>query len=184
MQSAHDTYFDRLALMPRMTECTSRGGVKIPFGLAMNELKKSIIRVKRIYIIGNGGSASIASHCASHYPREKGLRINPLNDISALTATANDFGYEYSYSKQIDVHAEESDLVVAISSSGKSNNIINAALTATNKKCDVITLSGFNPDNPLRSSGDLNFWVPSKSYGLIELTHMALLHAAFDTMEG
>lgn len=184
MQFTHETYFDRLALMPKMTECTGRSGMKIPFGLSIDELKKSITHAKRIYVIGNGGSASIASHCASHYPRGKGLRINALNDASALTATANDFGYEYSYSKQIDVHAEESDLVIAISSSGKSRNIVNAALKATERKCDVVTLSGFSKDNALRFSGDLNFWVPSTSYGLIELTHMALLHAAFDMMEG
>lgn len=178
-----ETYFERLALMPIMTECTGNVGLKIPFAIALNEMKEALSTTRRIYVVGNGGSASIASHCASHYSRGKGMRISPLNDASALTATANDFGYEYSYSKQIEVHVDQNDLVIAISSSGKSQNILNAVTKAKEKKCDVITMSGFSNDNPLRKIGDLNFWVPCNSYGIVELTHMALLHAAFDLME-
>lgn len=111
------------------------------------------------------------------------MSIDPLNDISALTATANDFGYENSYARQLMVKAWPTDLLIAVSSSGNSANIKNAAIVAKEMGCRVVTLSGFSADNPLRILGDVNLYVPSSHYGHIELTHMALLHAAFDLME-
>ncbi len=176
-------YFDELSKLPLNTQCTGKTNIAIPLVLGIEELMELIVTSGKVFVIGNGGSASIASHCSSHYPRNGGLRIIPLNDISAMTATSNDFGYENSYAMQLDTHADEGDLLIAISSSGNSDNILNAAKKAQDKKCKVVTFSGKSHVNKLRKLGDLNFWVPSNSYGHIELTHMALLHAAFDLME-
>lgn len=176
-------YFDELSKLPLNTQCTGKIGLSIPLELGVDDLIEMIATSNKILIIGNGGSASIASHCASHFPRNGGLRIIPLNDISAMTATANDFGYENSYAAQVDVYADEGDLLIAVSSSGNSENILNAVNKARDLKCNVVTFSGKSHVNKLRKLGNLNFWVPSSSYGHIELTHMALLHAAFDLME-
>ena len=73
--------------------------------------------------------------------------------------------------------AKEGDLVLAISSSGKSPNILNGVTAAKKAGCRVITFSGFLANNPLRSMGDLNFYVPSRAYGLVEVSHLLLIHA-------
>jgi D-sedoheptulose 7-phosphate isomerase len=181
--SSFDDYFNAVGTLPRLTECTHAIGLKIPLVLGIEHLTKSLKPDRRVFIIGNGASASIPSHCASHYKMGKGTKIMPLNDVSAMTMTANDFGYENVYAMQIEVHADEGDLLIAVSSSGKSPNIIKAAEVAKDKGCEIITFTGFESKNPLRKLGSLNFWVPSYSYGHVELTHMALLHAAFDLME-
>lgn len=181
-----DRYLENLAELPSKTICTTKLSARHPINLevGIDRLIKSIKAAKKTIVVGNGGSASIASHCASHYPRCGGLRIMPLNDISAITATANDYGYEDSYSIQLSVHADAGDLLIAISSSGNSDNIYNAIKMAQAYKCRIITFTGFRDDNRIRQMGNLNFYVPSNEYGPIELTHMALLHSAFDLMEG
>lgn len=182
MKSLND-YFQKLSNLPQKTIATGKLGLATPLALAIDEMITYMKEAKTIFACGNGGSASIASHCASHYPMFPGLSIDPLNDISAFSATANDSGYEHVYANQIYSKARPTDLVIAISSSGSSPNILNAAKVAKSRGCKVATLSGFAPDNPLRKMGDLNFYTPSQSYGHVELTHMTLLHAAFDLMK-
>jgi D-sedoheptulose 7-phosphate isomerase len=128
--------------------------------------------------IGNGGSAAIASHMAVDYSKNKGVRSVALNDAAMLTMLANDYGYEQVFAKQIAYYGRRSDVAVIISSSGRSLNIIAAADAARDRNLrGVVTLSGMNPHNALRTKGDLNFYVPCTSYGLVELTHLALLHS-------
>ena len=103
-----------------------------------------------------------------------------FNDPSALTCLGNDLGYENVFAKQIDFHARPGDLLVGISSSGRSPNILNAVKSARARNCKVVTYSGFTEDNPLRSVGDINFFVHSKEYGFVEVAHLALCHAVLD----
>ena len=103
-----------------------------------------------------------------------------LNDPATITCLSNDYSYEEVFSKQIDFHGYENDLLIAISSSGMSQNIINACNTAKRKKMEVITLSGFNNENTLRSLGDLNYYVNSKEYGFVEILHLTIIHTALD----
>lgn len=110
------------------------------------------------------------------------MRAICFNDSSLLTCISNDFGYQYVFEKPIEMFAEKGDVLVAISSSGKSENILRGADAAKNKGCHVITMSGFKPDNPLRSRGELNFYVPSDSYGYVEITHLTLCHCVVDTI--
>ncbi len=134
----------------------------------------------KVMLIGNGGSAAIASHQAMDLWRSGGIRSMAFNDAVGLTCLGNDFGYEYVFSKGIQMFADKGDLLLAVSSSGRSKNILNAVSEARQRKCAVITFSGFGADNPLRASGDLNFYVGSQSYGFEEVAHLALIHAISD----
>ena len=133
----------------------------------------------KVIFIGNGGSAAIASHMAVDYSKNKGIRAMSFGTNAPLiTCLANDFGYDKVFAKQIEWYARTEDVVVIISSSGKSPNIIAAAEQALESELTArVTLSGMNPNNSLRKRGNLNFYVPSTDYGLVELSHLAILHA-------
>lgn len=133
-----------------------------------------------LYLIGNGGSASIASHSLTDFLNVCRLRAFTLHDSSLITCMANDFGYENAFGRILDTVMRPQDVLIAISSSGKSMNICNAAKVATNKGGIVVTLSGFQPDNPLRKLGDINFWLNSCDYGIVEIGHQFILHNVAD----
>lgn len=134
-----------------------------------------------VYVIGNGGSAGIASHFCTDLLRTVGVSAATFSDSNILTCFANDFGYENVYKLPLSRNLRAHDLLVAISSSGTSKNILEAVSIANEKKASVVTLSGFDSDNPLRQVGDLNFWLNSHDYGLIETGHFFLLHTVVDT---
>jgi D-sedoheptulose 7-phosphate isomerase len=121
---------------------------------------------------------------AIDYSKNGGLRSLAFNDGAALTCLGNDLGFENVFAKQIEVHGRGGDLLVAISSSGASANILNAVAEARNADLRVLTFSGFKPDNPLRGLGDLNVYVNSGEYGFVELTHLSLCHAILDIVCG
>ncbi len=131
----------------------------------------------RVWIVGNGGSAAIASHLAVDLTKNGGIRALAFNDAPTLTCLGNDFGYEDVFSKQIEYQARPCDVVVIISTSGKSTNILEAANAARVLGCSIVTLSGMNPNNVLRQKGDVNFYIPSSSYGIVETSHLILMHS-------
>ena len=136
---------------------------------------------QRIFFIGNGGSAAIASHMAADWSVNGKFDAWALNDATALTCIANDHGYESVYSLQLARHAAQRDVLVAISSSGMSGNILDAAHYAGGGLLSVVTLTGFSPENRLRKLGcPVNFYVPSSRYGIVETAHLAILHAILD----
>lgn len=152
--------------------------------LMLQEVDQSLIHrahgtlhtAPRVFFVGNGGSAAIASHMAIDYAKNGGVKALAFNDSAALTCLSNDFGYEQVFAKQIEYHAKSGDLVVLVSSSGKSRNILFAASAARESNCGLLTLSGFDPHNPLRKLGDINFYIPSNDYGVVEIAHLAILH--------
>ena len=133
-----------------------------------------------VYLVGNGGSASVASHAATDFFNVAKLRALTLHESSLLTCMANDFGYEKAFARMLSQMMNPGDLLIAISSSGNSMNIRNAALQAAQNGGHVITLSGFRSDNPLRSMGDTNFWLDSCDYGMVEISHQFILHNISD----
>ena len=135
---------------------------------------------RKVILVGNGGSASIASHVAVDLTKAAGIRAVTFNDDNLLTCFANDYGYEHWVEKALEFYSESGDLAVLISSSGRSPNIVNGAAVARARGLRVVTLSGFDANNPLRSSGDLNLWVDSRSYNVVEMTHHIWLVAAVD----
>jgi len=135
---------------------------------------------RRVYIVGNGGSAAIASHAAIDLWKNGGVAAHAFNDPSLLTCISNDIGYDRVFSVPLEMFASAGDLVIAVSSSGNSINIVNACLSARAKGCLLITLSGFSPGNAIRSLGDINFFVPAFSYGFAEIIHQYILHCILD----
>lgn len=132
---------------------------------------------KKVILAGNGGSAAIASHVAVDLTKNAGVRAVNFNEADLITCFANDYGYEMWLEKAIEFYADSGDLAVMISSSGKSKNIINAASKARELKMGVITFSGFSDDNPLKKIGDINFWVDSNEYNIVESVHSIWLLA-------
>ncbi len=133
-----------------------------------------------VYVIGNGGSAGIASHFSTDLIKSLNIPSHTFYDTNLITCLANDWGYDKVFSYPVEKLMKPTDLLVAISSSGKSPNIVKAAEAAQTKKASVITLSGFSDQNPLRKLGHLNFWVERSDYGLIETSHFFLLHTIID----
>lgn len=130
----------------------------------------------KVLLCGNGGSAAVAIHVANDLVKQ-GKSAFALTDPSVMSCLANDEGWERVYADQVLAHAKQTDTVVAISSSGKSLNILQAVYAAKERGARTITLSGFEAMNPLRQMGDHNYYVPSFNYGIVEVAHLAILHS-------
>jgi D-sedoheptulose 7-phosphate isomerase len=134
----------------------------------------------KIIIVGNGGSSAIASHVAIDLTKAANIRSMNFNEASLLTCFSNDYGYENWVEQALDFYADEQDLVILISSSGQSKNIINGAIKAKSMRLPVITLSGFSASNQLRQLGDINLWVDSSIYNIVESIHQMWLLSVID----
>ena len=133
-------------------------------------------RSTAIYLIGNGGSCAVAQHIAVDLVKQ-GWHAFSLTDPTKMSMWANDTDWQMVYANQVATHIGGHDVLIAISSSGQSKNIITAVAAANNRHAKIMTLSGFDPDNPLRKLGDVNYYVPSTNYGVVEITHLAILHS-------
>ncbi len=133
-----------------------------------------------VYLIGNGASASMASHFAADLSKNARVHTQVFSDLSLITAIANDLGYENVYAEPLKCRMKKNDLLVAISSSGNSPNIIRAIDQARQQQGKVVTLSAMDEDNTLRGLGDLNFYVPAQTYGPAESCHATILHYWMD----
>lgn len=183
-----DRYFSTLGAMGPATQATAADGRPLPLAEALAWVNDTALGAhtggNTVIFVGNGGSAGIAGHMATDFSKVGGVRAITFNDASSLTCLGNDLGYEQVFAHPVAMHGRPGDLLVAISSSGRSANILNAATAGRQKGCKVLTLSGFAPDNPLRTLGDVNLYVPASAYGFVEITHLALLHAVLDSRRG
>ena len=140
---------------------------------------------KKVLIFGNGGSASIASHISVDLTKNTGLRCLNFNEADLITCFANDYGFEHWVEKAIDFYGDEGDLLIVISSSGRSENMLNGVKAARSGNFhSVVTLSGFDKDNPLKKLGDINLWVNNKSYNFVENVHQIWLLTIVDLLIG
>lgn len=166
------------------TQITDQRGQGGSFDEGTHNAVELILSVKsasgKAMVIGNGGSAAIASHVQNDLCKAVGLRAVGMYEVPLLTALSNDFSYEDVFEREIEFWADKGDLLIAISSSGRSENILRAVRTALRHECSVITLSGFHADNPLRRMGHLNFYVPADTYGYVETAHAVLTHLFTD----
>ena len=141
----------------------------------LNNSIKFIKRVKKKYskviLAGNGGSAALSSHVAVDFTKATKIRATNFNEADLITCYANDYGYENWLFQALKSYAKKDDLVILVSSSGKSKNMINAAHFCKKQKINLITFTGFNKNNNLRKLGKINFWCNSKSYNKVEMTH-------------
>lgn len=162
------------------------------FGVDMSaeliRLKDLLLGVRRdgtkVILAGNGGSAAIASHCAVDLTKNAGVRSVNFNEADLITCFANDYGYERWLEKALEFYADDGDVAILISSSGQSANMCRAAEYASGRGLTVVTFTGFDETNPLKKFGALNFWVPSRAYNVVEMTHQIWLLAVCDLIIG
>jgi D-sedoheptulose 7-phosphate isomerase len=151
---------------------------------AMEKAMELLREHNRISFIGNGGSNSICSHMMEDYMKMMSKRTSSFTDAAMITCFANDYGWEKAMEEWIAFQFMPGDLLVAISSSGESKNILNAAKKAKEMGGKVITFSGFNKDNSLGKMGDANIIIPTHSYGIVENLHSTILHIILDQLQG
>ena len=137
---------------------------------------------KQVFFIGNGGSAAIASHMTADFMKNGGMKTYSLYDNSVTTCMGNDYGYEYIFSRPLEFLGNEGDLLVAVSSSGNSQNIVNAIQAAQKKRMKIVTLSGFQKENRIIGMGMYNIHVPVSHYGMVESIHNLILQQIVDVI--
>jgi len=164
---------------------------------SVNHFSKDIVKTKKLFvncnkskgkviIVGNGGSAAISSHVSVDLSKNARIRSVNFNEADLITCLSNDFSYEDWIVAALKLYSDKNDILVLISSSGNSQNHIRAAKYAKLKKIKLITFTGHSVNNPLKKINDkgLNFWVNSKSYNLVEITHLYLLLSIVDLLIG
>ncbi len=180
----NDTYINDLIKKLEQTKVYINTKKELAYDIGMQEVVACFTRHKQeksqIFFIGNGGSSAIASHMTADFMKNGGMRTYSLYDNAVTTCMGNDYGYAYVFSRPLAFLGQENDLLVAISSSGSSQNIVNAIHVAKTKKMEVITLTGFLPDNPSKQMGDINVYVPSEKYGVVESIHNLMLQQTVD----
>jgi D-sedoheptulose 7-phosphate isomerase len=177
-------YLSGIARVFERIEVTGSKGAVYSFDEGMAKAIDLVLSLRqdgKALLVGNGGSAAIASHMHNDLCKMVGVRAMCLTETPLMTALANDHGYEAVFRTPVTMWADRGDLLIAVSSSGESNNIVNAALEATARGCRLLTMTGFKPDNRLRQLGDVNIYVPDSSYGYVEMTHSVLAHCITDT---
>lgn len=182
-----NTYFNRLTGLFDKIEVTSGDGSTLGIDAAMHEVVSLLGSLRgsrgKVYLIGNGASAAIASHISADLLKNGGIPALVFNDPAQLTCISNDLGYEQVFALPLKLHAHKDDVLVSISSSGRSRNILDGVSAASEKGCFIVTLSGFDENNPLRAMGGVNFYVPSHSYGTVEVIHHAICHHIADALK-
>lgn len=182
INNCQGNYWENLLRSFEMTQfCTSQGERSDLEGLVAL-MRSSHAMGRLLYFVGNGGSAGIAMHMTADFLKNGKMRTVSMYNPATLTCLGNDFGIEYIFSKQLELLARPGDLLVAISSSGNSPNILHAIETAQEKGCKVITLTGFREDNKARQMGDFNIYVPSMEYGIVESVHNIILQQVVDIL--
>jgi len=167
-------------------ELTEKGGSLTEIEPGIERVMSMLSQVRKnensVYVIGNGGSAAVASHAVTDFSNVGKFRAFTLHDQSLLTCMVNDYGYEHAFSRILGQVAKQGDILIAISSSGNSMNICNAAIQMADSGGKVITLTGFSGDNFLRDLGDMNIWLDSDDYGFVEIGHQFILHNLSDRL--
>jgi D-sedoheptulose 7-phosphate isomerase len=147
-------------------------------------IKEEVVRARdaggMVFFAGNGASTTIASHASLDYMNQLGMQCMCLNDPNVITCFSNDFGYEEVFARSIKIYGKPGDLCILVSSSGMSKNVVKAACIAKTLGLRIITLTGFDPDNDLKALGDVNLWIDSKVYNVVECAHMLMLVAVCD----
>ena len=184
MRAAAEKYYDDLFGFIKDIRVTDHKGAKLSFpdgvGASGDLIMAQASGGNKVMFIGNGGSAAISSHMAIDFWKLGGIKAMAFNDGAMLTCLGNDYGYDHVFEKPIGMFSEPGDVLMAISSSGKSENILLGVTMARSRGCRIITLSGFEEDNPLSTLGEFNFYVPSKAYGPVEVIHHSICNCIMD----
>ena len=180
LQQNVSEYFQTLGKLLLSIEATDKLGISLSLEEGAEQAVRMVLDAKlasrKVLLAGNGGSSAIVSHVQNDLCKSVGVRAMTFTEQPLLTALANDDGYGSVFEWPIGLWAEPGDVLITVSSSGQSENIVRALAAAKKHGCQMITFSGFNPDNSSRLAGDLNFYVPSHVYGFVETAHTALAH--------
>jgi len=173
-------FFENLSELLLSIEVTDGSGAPLLLEAGAEQTVQMMLDTKsasqKVLLAGNGGSSAIVSHVQNDLCKATGVKAMVFTEQPLLTALANDEGYGSVFEWPINMWAEANDLFITVSSSGQSENIVRGLKAAREKKCRVITMSGFDPNNASRELGDLNFYVPSSIYAYVETAHTALAH--------
>ena len=165
-------------------EATDASGAAIPIDEAFDFLLNLAVDVKNnsksVYFIGNGASASMASHFAADLAKNGRIHTQVFSDLALITAISNDLGFGQVFAEPLRRIGKPGDILVTISSSGESENIIKAIDEARRIGMKTVTLSAMDVDNRSRKFGDISMYVPAESYGDAESCHAAVLHYWID----
>jgi D-sedoheptulose 7-phosphate isomerase len=184
MNLSIQTRIDKFHKIIEHTKITNGKNEVSDLELEITSLQKHLLKLKNdkknLYILGNGGSAGVAAHAVTDFFNVAKIRALTLHESSLLTCMANDFGYENAAARMLEQLLNPGDFVITVSSSGKSINMIKAASVAVERGAFVVTLTGFDSDNPLRKLGHTNIWLDSNDYGFVEIGHQFILHNIAD----
>ena len=152
------------------------------------ELRNQIVNIKdikaKLIFIGNGASASLSSHAATDFTKQAKVKAIAFNDHNLITALSNDYGYENWVTKALEFYACPEDLIVFISVSGNSKNLINGLKFAKNNYLKTASLTGSSDKNYLKENSDCSLWVNSKAYNIVESIHTIWLTLIIDLLVG
>ena len=180
----NDQYITELIQTLEQTRVYVKENKELGYESGMQILVECFTRHKekdtQIFFIGNGGSSAIASHMTADFMKNGGMKTYSLYDNAVTTCMGNDYGYEHVFSRPLEFLGQKDDLLVAVSSSGISPNIVNAINMANAKKMETITFTGFKKDNKSRQLGTINVYVPSEKYGIVESIHNLMLQQVVD----
>lgn len=176
-------YTDELQTLLHTTEGLWQGK-KLPISDTMDlwvtKTRKAAEAERRFFFIGNGASATMAEHFGFDAMQNGRLKTVCFAETAYLTARSNDSSFTDVFLLKLERLAEPGDMLISISSSGNSPNIVRSLGYAKERKMLCVTLSAMKSDNKSRMSGDLSIWVPALTYGLAESAHSAILHCWLD----
>ena len=152
----------------------------------IKKIKKIKINKKKVIIFGNGGSASTASHFSTDLTKNARIKSINFNESNLITCFSNDYGFENFVSQALNEYANKGDLIILLSVSGESKNLINASRFCKKKKIELITFTGKKNNNSLIRSNKtgVNLHINSNSYNIVEICHHLILLSIVDNIIG
>ena len=149
-----------------------------------DEIHKTFHSRGKLIFVGNGASASLCSHAATDFTKQAKIPSIAFNDHNLITALSNDYGYENWVKKAIEYYSNENDMLIFISVSGESKNLINGIKFANNNNLKTASLTGSDKNNTLKKNSDLSLWVDSKAYNIVESIHTIWITLIIDMFVG
>lgn len=149
-----------------------------------NSISNTFKNNGRLIFIGNGASASLSSHAATDFTKQAKIPSIAFNDHNLITALSNDYGYENWVSKAIEYYCKRNDMLIFISVSGESRNLINGIEYAKKKNIKTASLTGSDKNNTIKINTDISLWVDSKAYNIVECIHTIWITLIIDLFVG
>lgn len=152
--------------------------------LVKNQIQNTSKKGGKLFLFGNGASASLSSHAATDFTKQSKIKACSFNDHNLITAFSNDYGYENWVAKAIEFYANPNDMIFLISVSGNSKNLVKALDYSKSIGLKTVSLTGSSEDNYLKINSDLSLWVDSHAYNIVESIHTIWITLIIDFIIG